>query len=73
MHPNEGEIFHNYAGYQQTNYYYMESMKTIPFTKMHGVGNDYVYIDALTEVPDNLPLLSKQISDRHFGVGSDGL
>lgn len=51
----------------------MESMKTIPFTKMHGAGNDYVYIDALKEVPDNLPLLSQQISDRHFGVGSDGL
>lgn len=49
------------------------SMKTIPFTKMHGAGNDYVYIDALNEVPDNLPLLSQQISDRHFGVGSDGL
>ncbi|MDE6718120.1 MAG: diaminopimelate epimerase [Muribaculaceae bacterium] len=40
---------------------------------MHGAGNDYIYIDALTEVPDNLPLLSRQISDRHFGVGSDGL
>ena len=40
---------------------------------MHGAGNDYVYIDALTEVPDNLPLLSKEISDRHFGIGSDGL
>lgn len=51
----------------------MESMKTIPFTKMHGAGNDYVYIDALNEVPDNLPLLSQEISDRHFGVGSDGL
>ena len=52
----------------------MESCKkVIPFTKMHGAGNDYVYIDALTEVPDNLPLLSRQISDRHFGVGSDGL
>ena len=52
----------------------MESfMKAIPFTKMHGAGNDYVYIDALSEVPDNLPLLSRQISNRHFGVGSDGL
>ncbi|MDE5790572.1 MAG: diaminopimelate epimerase [Muribaculaceae bacterium] len=40
---------------------------------MHGAGNDYVYIDALSEVPDNLPLLSRQISDRHFGIGSDGL
>lgn len=40
---------------------------------MHGAGNDYIYLDALTEVPDNLPLLSRQISDRHFGIGSDGL
>lgn len=40
---------------------------------MHGAGNDYVYIDATKIVPDNLPLLSKQISDRHFGIGSDGL
>lgn len=47
--------------------------KKISFTKMHGAGNDYVYIDAMTEVPDNLSLLSRQISDRHFGVGSDGL
>lgn len=40
---------------------------------MHGAGNDYVYIDATKIVPDNLPLLSQNISDRHFGVGSDGL
>ncbi|MDE7437709.1 MAG: diaminopimelate epimerase [Muribaculaceae bacterium] len=40
---------------------------------MHGAGNDYVYIDATKIVPDNLSLLSQNISDRHFGVGSDGL
>ena len=40
---------------------------------MHGAGNDYIYIDALSEVPENLPLLSRQISNRHYGVGSDGL
>ena len=51
----------------------MESKKKVIFTKMHGAGNDYVYINALETVPDNLPLLSIQISDRHFGVGSDGL
>lgn len=61
------------AGLQLNNYFCMESMKKIPFTKMHGAGNDYIYIDALSEVPDNLPLLSRQISNRHFGVGSDGL
>lgn len=47
--------------------------KNIRFTKMHGAGNDYIYIDALSEVPENLPLLSRQISNRHYGVGSDGL
>lgn len=51
----------------------METKKEIPFTKMHGAGNDYIYIDALKEVPANLPLLAKHISDRHFGIGSDGL
>lgn len=50
-----------------------ERCKGIPFTKMHGAGNDYVYINALEEVPENLPLLSRQISNRHYGVGSDGL
>ncbi len=40
---------------------------------MHGAGNDYVYINAMEELPENLPELSRQISDRHFGVGSDGL
>lgn len=45
----------------------------ISFTKMHGIGNDYVYIQALeTAIPDPGPL-AKRISDRHFGVGSDGL
>lgn len=47
--------------------------KNVHFTKMHGAGNDYIYIDATKEVPDNLPALSHLISDRHFGVGSDGL
>lgn len=40
---------------------------------MQGAGNDYIYINALETVPENLPLLSRQISSRHFGVGSDGL
>ena len=42
------------------------------FTKMHGAGNDYVYIDARSEDRDWSDL-SRQMSDRHFGVGSDGL
>ena len=42
------------------------------FTKMHGLGNDYLYIYT-TEVPENVAELAIKYSDRHFGVGSDGL
>lgn len=41
---------------------------------MHGAGNDYIYIDCTaTPAPDNLPELARKISDRHFGVGGDGI
>src|SRR5262245_8211737 len=44
------------------------------FTKMHGLGNDYIYLDCFRNPPPRNPAeLSKVISDRHFGVGSDGL
>ena len=44
------------------------------FTKMHGLGNDYVYMDCTKSgVPDNVSSLAQFVSDRHFGVGSDGL
>ncbi len=43
------------------------------FIKMHGAGNDYVYIDCFYEVIENPEELSKKISQRHFGVGADGL
>ena len=46
---------------------------SIRFTKMHGAGNDYIYIDATKSCPDNLPELAQVMSDRHKGVGSDGL
>ena len=46
---------------------------SIKFTKMHGAGNDYIYIDATNTCPDNLPELARKMSDRHKGVGSDGL
>ena len=42
------------------------------FTKMEGAGNDYIYIDARTENLD-WPELSRRMSDRHFGVGADGI
>lgn len=43
------------------------------FTKMHGLGNDYVYIDCFREKVDDPAELAVRISDRHFGAGSDGL
>jgi len=44
------------------------------FTKMHGAGNDYVYVDCFAEaVPRDISGLARRISDRRFGVGSDGL
>ncbi len=43
------------------------------FTKMHGLGNDYVYINCFEEAVVDAPSLARAISDRHFGVGADGL
>src|SRR5437588_1505140 len=44
------------------------------FTKMQGCGNDYVYVDCFTHpMPHDPAGLSRAVSDRHFGVGSDGL
>ena len=43
------------------------------FTKMHGAGNDYIYVNAMQEQVVDPSLLARQWSDRHFGVGSDGL
>lgn len=48
-------------------------MEEITFTKMHGIGNDYIYINCLGEVPARLPELSREMSDRHCGVGGDGI
>lgn len=43
------------------------------FTKMQGLGNDYVYLDCTQGMPPDPPKLARAMSDRHFGVGSDGL
>ena len=42
------------------------------FTKLHGAGNDYILVDGLSQEQD-WPKLSEAVSDRHFGIGSDGL
>jgi len=43
------------------------------FTKMQGIGNDYVFVDCFRERVANPAQVAREISDRHFGVGSDGL
>ncbi|MFM8931909.1 MAG: diaminopimelate epimerase, partial [Gemmataceae bacterium] len=46
----------------------------MPFIKMHGLGNDYVYVDCFRNgVPADPPALARAVSDRHFGIGGDGL
>lgn len=50
----------------------MNDQRGLAFTKMHGLGNDYLYVYA-DEVPANIEELSIKYSDRHFGVGSDGI
>lgn len=43
------------------------------FTKMHGCGNDYVYVNCFEETVKNPAEVAKLVSDRHYGIGSDGL
>lgn len=43
------------------------------FTKMEGLGNDYIYLECLEGTPEDLPELAVRLSDRHFGVGADGI
>ena len=45
----------------------------IVFTKMHGAGNDYIYIDCMQSMPDRPEELAVEMASRHFGVGGDGI
>ncbi len=46
----------------------------LQFTKMHGLGNDYIYFDCVrNSTPSDPETLSKKLSDRHFGIGGDGI
>lgn len=52
----------------------MEMITMLQFTKMQGLGNDYIYFDCVNgALPKNPEALSIKLSDRHFGVGSDGI
>src|SRR5210317_2138290 len=46
---------------------------TMKFVKMHGAGNDYVYVDCFRQTIEDPESLAREISDRNFGVGGDGL
>ncbi len=43
------------------------------FTKMQGIGNDYVYVNCFKETVEDPKTTAIKVSDRHFGIGSDGL
>ena len=43
------------------------------FTKMHGIGNDYIYVNCMNGIGFDPEKVSIALSDRHFGVGSDGM
>ena len=42
------------------------------FTKMHGIGNDYIYVDCTKEPLQNPEEVARAVSDRHFGIGGGG-
>jgi diaminopimelate epimerase len=48
-------------------------LRQMRFTKMHGIGNDYVYVDGFKESVGDPAAVARKVSDRHFGIGSDGL
>lgn len=50
-----------------------KAREVIEFTKMHGIGNDYIYINCMESTPERLSELAVEMSDRHFGVGGDGI
>lgn len=50
-----------------------KEVREVKFTKMQGLGNDYVYVNCLKERPEHPSETAKRVSDRHFGIGSDGL
>ena len=45
----------------------------LSFAKMHGIGNDYIYVNCMDQEIDQPERVAKIVSDRHFGIGSDGL
>lgn len=54
---------------------FFEEVCGMRFTKMHGCGNDYIYVDGAKEIlsPEEKPGIVRRLSDRHFGIGGDGV
>ena len=48
-------------------------IQEMKFTKMHGLGNDYIYVNCFEETIENPVQLAQIISNRHRGIGADGL
>ena len=44
-------------------------MATLPFVKMHGIGNDYVYVDCFSHAVPDPAALARRVSPRHTGIG----
>src|SRR6185503_15487202 len=49
------------------------AMATLPFVKLHGTANDFVYVDARRGLPGDPADLARRLCDRHRGIGADGL
>ena len=60
-------------GYTKQPAFSGEGVCHMRFSKMEGLGNDYIYVNCMREAPEGLPTLARRLSDRHFGVGADGL
>ena len=56
-----------------SEYFFSGGLIIMKFTKMHGIGNDYVYVNCFQETVKDPSAVAKYVSDRHFGIGSDGL
>ena len=51
----------------------MNRIDPMKFTKMHGLGNDYIYVNGFTQTVADPAAIARKVADRHFGIGGDGL
>ena len=72
-HKNIKNILDIFFSFEYNNSINARGDFMLKFTKMHGLGNDYVYMDAIHQEIKEKQEFAKFVSDRHFGIGSDGL